>query len=266
MTLPSLASFWHGGPLAAIEMASLHSFVALGHPVTVYSHAPIANLPGAVEWRDADEILPTDKVAVHRKHGSSALHSNFFRYAMFRKTEHLWVDLDIVALRPLAFEGGHVFGYETPASVNGAVLRLPKDSPALELLSRLGPHTRGVAPHIKGLRRLKYWVRTFGRGYPIDEWVWGSAGPRALTTYLTQTGEIRHARPVEAFYPIGVNEHQRLLEPGLTPESFGPETYAVHLWASRLRKTLAERHGGAIPPDSFTGRVVERARKDGFDA
>jgi hypothetical protein len=267
MTLPALATFWHGERLSDLEMASLHSFRAQGHPVTVYSYAPVTNLPQGVVAGDAGAVFPAERVLHHRRHKSPALHANLFRYAMLATTGQLWVDLDLIALRPLGFDGAHVFGWETERSVNNAVLRLPPDSPTLARLREFRLDTRGVPPHVQGLRRVKYWVRTFGRGYPIEDWLWGSTGPRALTIYLKETGEVRHALPVEAFYPVGVHDHGHLLAPGrLEPRNFGPGTYAVHLWASRLRKTLAEEHGGVVPPGSFVHGAIARARAAGFAA
>ena len=54
---------------------------------------------------------------------------------------------------------------------------MPKTSPALAELKRFKPGMRGIAPHITGLRRLKYQIKTLGRGVPIEAWPWGSTGP-----------------------------------------------------------------------------------------
>lgn len=261
----SLATLWVGDRLGPIELASVESLLRVGNPLTVYSYAPIANLPAAVQARDANEVLPTKRISVYAREQSPSLHSNFFRFALMRNTDHVWVDLDMIALQPLDFPGDRIYGYEKPDQVNCAVLRLPKDSPTLADLMALTPETRGVAPHITGPRRTKYWIKTLGRGVPIDRWPWGSTGPRALTAYLKRHHEIRHALPMPVLYPILTSQCRRFVTPGdLTDASFGPQTKAVHLTASNINKILKAENDGQIPEDSFLGHHVARARAAGF--
>ncbi len=261
----SLATLWVGERLGPIELASAESFLRMGNPLTVYSYAPIVNLPPGVQARDANEVFPARKIAVYAREQSPSLHSNFFRFALMRNTDHTWVDLDMIALQPFEFPGDRIYGYEKPDQVNCAVLRLPKDSPVLADLSRLTADTRGVAPHIQGLRRMKYWVKTLGRGVPIDRWPWGSTGPRALTAFLRQHDELKYALPLEVLYPILTADCRRFVTPGdLTDASFGPNTRAVHLTASNINKILKAENDGQIPEDSFLGHHVARARAAGF--
>lgn len=203
MTLPALATFWHGERLSGLEMAPLHSFRELGHFVTVYSCASVANLPQGVVAGNANAIFPAERILKHRRHKSPAIHADLLRHAMLARTGQIWLDLDLIALRPLDFEGAHVFGWETEWSVNNAVLCLPAGSPTLARLREFCLDTRGVPQHVKGLRHVKHSVRTFGPDYRIEDWLRGSTGPRALIIYLKGTGEVRHALPVEAFYPVG---------------------------------------------------------------
>lgn len=261
----SLATLWVGERLGPIELASAASFLRMGNPLTVYSYSPIANLPPGVEGRDANEVYPTQKIAIYAREGSPSLHSNFFRFALMRNTDHTWVDLDMIALQPFDFLGDRIYGYEKPDQVNCAVLRLPKDSLVLADLSKLGPGTRGIAPHIQGARRLKYRIKTLGRGVPIENWPWGSTGPRALTAYLRQHDELKYALPLEVLYPILTADCRRFVTPGdLSDDSFGPQTKAVHLTASNINKILKAENGGEIPGDSFLGQHVEKARAAGF--
>lgn len=261
----SLATLWVGNRLGPIELASAASFLRMGNPLTVYSYSPIENLPAGVEGRDANEVFPARRIAVYAHEQSPSLHSNFFRFALMRNTDHTWVDLDMIALQPFDFQGDRIYGYEKVDQVNCAVLRLPKSSPVLTDLSKLGPDTRGVAPHIQGARRLKYWIKTLGRGVPIDRWPWGSTGPRALTAYLRKHDELQYALPLEVLYPILTRDCRRFVTPGdLSDASFGPETKAVHLTASNINKILRAENNGEIPEDSFLGHHVARARAAGF--
>lgn len=258
--MAELASFWIGNGLGPIEMASLRSFLRHGDSVTVFSPSPLADLPGGVTWRDAREILPAQGILRDRRTSSPAPHADLFRYALLGQTDMIWVDLDIIALRPFDGNARWIFGYEDETTVNNAILRLPKDSQTLRLLRQFHLGTRGIPPFMSGFRRLKYQVRTLGRGLPIDRWPWGSTGPRGLTHFLRVTGEIRHARPVSTFYAVPQHEAARFLVPdGLTMSDLPKEAWAVHLWAKDLRRELDRRHGGKVPEQSFLGRVLGEA-------
>lgn len=158
----------------------------------------------------------------------------------------------MVALRPLPDNMDYLVGFESAEEVNGAVLRLPAGSSTLALLSKFKVDTHGYPPFLTGFRYFRYVVKSLGRGLHISDWPWGSIGPRALTYYLQQTGEITHALPKEAFYPVSYRQVERFAKPyDLTMDSFGEQTYAVHLWGKALRQHIKEKCGGAIPENSF---------------
>lgn len=261
-----LASLWIGGPLGAIEIASIHSFLRHGHKLIVYGYEPVANLPRDVEFRDAAEILPARRIVRHRRSGSPALHSDLFRYALMDRSQAIWVDLDMIALRRFDFDAPHVFGYEDDAgSVNCAVLRLPRDSAALRELLKYNADTVAVPPLLTGFRKWKYWLRGLGRGLPIDAWPWGSIGPHALTHFLRQTGEINHALPPQAFYSVHISQMTRFITPGaLLPAQIPDAAYGLHLWGGLMRAHLASHHQGRVPEGSFMADLIEQARRDGL--
>lgn len=257
-----LASFWVDAPLGPIEQASALSFRDVGHDLIVYSTGPLNGLPPGVELRDANEILSTDNIVRHRKTGSVALYSDLFRFALLKKTDHIWVDLDIVALRRFPDDMNYLVGYENEQHLNGAVLRLPKNSQALARLLEYNVDTRGYPPFLKGFRRFRYMLKSFGRGMHISDWPWGAIGPRGLTHFLTETDEIGQALPTEAFYPIPWQQADRFARPhDLAFDSFQEGTLAVHLWGSLLRRHIDEHHGGIVPTHSFLHAAIERYTK-----
>lgn len=253
----TVATFWYGAPLGPIEQISALSMLDAGHKLIIYTRGNIDGVPPGIEVRDAAEVLDTAEIVRHRKTGSVALYSDLFRYALFNKTDYTWVDLDVVALRMLPMETPYLFGYESEHEVNGAVLRLPKQSRALAELSRFTADTRGYPPTLRGLRRWKYVAKSFGRGLPISEWPWGSLGPRALTHYLGETGEISYALDIDAFYPVPFEQAARFSTPDdLSLSSFSSDVIAVHLWGKALRQTVREHHGGRVPARSFIEKAA----------
>lgn len=256
--LPRLASLWIGDSLSGVERLCAQSFLDHGHALTLYSYAPVENVPAGVEMRDAREIFDTDRILRYNgPKGSPAIHADLFRYRMLAETDQIWVDLDVVALRPFAFTSDYVCGWEDNRQVNNAVLRLPLQSPALRGLLSMGPDTVGRPLAAPLLRRLRWIARMRGKTAPIEAWPWGATGPTALTYYMRRSGEITHALPVSAFYPLGWQEVDRLVKAGpLTPDSF-PQSYGIRLWGKFIHRALRGM-GGRPETGSLLDQLLTR--------
>lgn len=252
-----LASLWIGDRLGPIEILSAQSFLAAGNDLTIFAYGPLADVPEGVEVRDAEPILSGEFIARYGDTGWPSHHSNLFRYALLQKGGPLWVDLDLIALGEMHFDTPHVFAYEVPPTiVNGAVLGLPKDSPALAALAELRPTTVGFPPDVRWDKRLWMSLVSGGKGVPIGTWPHTTTGPRALTHHLKATGEITRALPMETFYPFAWNEVDRFTTPGrLRPSDIPKACVALHLWGFHIKRRIRRRHGGKIPPDSYLGSV-----------
>jgi len=259
--LKELASLWIGPHLGPIEQASIRSFLGFGHKLTVFSYDHIGNCPEGVIQRDAREIIDLGRIIRHHRTQSAALHSDFFRYALLVKSDLVWVDLDIVALRPFDFPDDYIFGYEAKNFVNCAVLRLPKDSPALMRLAAFDPRSRGMPPGISGLQKLKLQLKNIiAGGLTVDRWPWGSVGPKLVTEELKTSGEIAHTLPIEAFYSVPLAQARIFAEPdGYHVEDAPANAYAVHLWASNLKRHVNKEFGGTFPKDSFVAKLCRDA-------
>lgn len=246
MTRP-VATLWIGPALSPLEQLSALSLLETGHDLTLYTYDEVKGVPKGVRVADARTLL-ADPIVRHKKTGSPALHSDLFRFELMRKTESTWVDLDVLALKPLPTELDYVFAWENENSLNGAILKLPKTSPALQALLAYGDNYKGYAPYLSPQKKLKYQIKTLWRGMTLPELPWGSIGPICLTYYLRQSGEIQHALPRNSFYPVDQNNALRLLtDSHLTRQSFTADVYSPHFWASKMRKLTKTQFAGVIP-------------------
>ena len=248
--LPRIGSLWIGAKLSFIEQMSLLSFLEHGHEVTLFTTQKLQGIPPGVTVRDANEIFSCQHILRDHRSGSPALHADMFRYAMLAQTDLTWVDMDVLCLQAFTPSSPYIFGYEDADTVNNAVLRLPRDSLALQQLLQYQPSTRGYPPFFSRSRRVKYWIKSGGRTPHITRWPWGAIGPRGLTYHLNQTGEIRHALPQAVFYSVSSAEVLRLIT---APDCIGslqfPEqSRYLHLWGKQLRiaLTLQELHPGSF--------------------
>ena len=257
--LPSLASLWIGSSLGPIEQLCALSCMAQGHALTIYTTEKTAGIPPGVIVRDAREVFDHQNIVRHEKTGSAALHSDIFRYQLLRKTPHIWVDLDIFCLRPLNFESEYIFAHEDANTINGALLRLPRNSPTLLELLKYTPEYRGYPPFFNKSRKLRYWLKFAGRKPTIAQWPWGAIGPRGLSYHLQRNQEIQYALASEAFYPISLSDLDKLCMPNtLQREALPNGSYTVHLWASQLKKYLQSQYAGRIPERSFLDYEIDR--------
>lgn len=256
-----LGSLWIGGNLSWLEQLCIQSFLDHGHSFTLYTYEGVTNAPQGTTVADASAMFPKDEFIVHRASGSSALHSDIFRYHMILKTGLVWVDCDMLCMRPWIFPSGNVYGWEKPKTlICGAALGFAQGSGALSRLIAFCDDPAPVPEWYPDEEKAKLRdAAAAGNPVHVSDLPWGIWGPAALTHYLRATGEAKNALPQQAFYPIPFKDRRDMLNPGvdITPR-LGPDCYGVHLWNRRLRRRLVTHHGGIPEPGSFVGQAVVR--------
>jgi len=257
--LPSIASLWIGGKLSWLEQLCLKSFADAGHETWLYSYAPIPNVPEGVRTGDAAAIFPAEPMYRHARTGSPAIHADLWRLNMLRQTDHIWVDADMYCWRPFDFSDPHVYGWEKPGLVCNAVLGLPRDSATLTAMLDFFEDHYAIGPWLKPWQRKELEAeREAGRPVHMTEQNWGFTGPAAVTYFLEQTGDIAHARPESAFYPIPFKDRNQMISPRFEIEPRLAGTYGVHFWARRMKPRLEEKEGGAPQAGSFMAGLIDK--------
>ncbi|MDH3262940.1 MAG: glycosyltransferase family 2 protein, partial [Paracoccaceae bacterium] len=209
----------------------------------------------------ANAMFPKEEFILHRASGSSALHSDIFRYHMIQRTGLVWVDCDMLCMRPWVFPSGHVYGWEKPKRlICGAALGFPAGSEALKELIAFCEDPAPIPDWYTEEEKARLGAAAAeGNPVHVSDLPWGIWGPAALTHYLRATGEAKNALPQEAFYPIPFKDRRDMLDPevDIAPR-LGEGCYGVHLWNRRLRRRLVTHHGGIPEPASFVGQAVAR--------
>lgn len=232
MTSPQITfSFWTGRPLGPYELLALLSSIREGHKTLLFTFGQLKNVPADVEVHDAREVVVESRIFRNpREPWSFAGFSNLFRYEAMKKFGGTWFDLDAIILRPLPTKPEFLFGEEdNEQTINGAILRLPSDSAALQHLATVSANADPAS------------VR------------WGMLGPRLLTEVFGRYGLSEYALSREAFYPIGPRETWRLFAPAYREEvevSLN-NSLAVHLWSEVFRRTFKNFASAAPPRGSY---------------
>lgn len=236
--LPTIVTFWHG-PASWLERLSAASFLAAGHRVEVYSYDPVEGLPEGVVLKDASEILPRDKLVFYKGKGTPGVFSDYFRASLMAAEKGVWADLDVVCLRALANLPPLVLSYERPGSINGAVLRIPADSPLLPAMLAIFTEDKRplFEPHLPPVRRMEIAARRLiGQTIRPEDMQYGATGPFALTHYCKALG-IGPILPREVFYPAPYEAIPQLLQPGSDIAQFVTDhTLAIHIWRSQITR------------------------------
>jgi hypothetical protein len=125
---------WIGDRLGSMQRCSIASFVAAGYAYHLHTYGSVADVPDGALVRDAEAIIPADRIWRYRDYDSPAGFSNQFRYRLLRVLGGTWADLDVICLGPLP-EGEYLLAQQDypPARAANCLMRAPASS---ELLRR----------------------------------------------------------------------------------------------------------------------------------
>jgi hypothetical protein len=251
--LPVCHSLWTGEKLPPLLASCLESFLRKGHRVVLHAYQNLQDLPRAIEVRDAARILPFEAVGSHSWRGELPAFADRFRYELLERVDGLWIDSDMICIRPIDLTEPYLFGYESATQIGNAVLRLPAGSAVLQHLRALFPGTGFIPPWFGPIRRSRYRIkRLCGVHRDISTLPHGSTGPSALTWYAGAEGHARYAQPTDVFYPLHYRQCTRALDPAFELASvITPRTRCVHLWHDTLRSTDPR-------PGSLVARMLTR--------
>jgi hypothetical protein len=236
--LPEIVTFWHG-PLDALRLTCLRSQVAAGHKVTVYSFEPIAGLPGGVGNAEAEAILPhafSVKLRPPQPDGSwrdwtILQFSDFFRMRLMAHGAGLWLDADVLLLKPVEIDPAKpFFAWERPRQLGNSVLYLPAGDPIVTAFASLMQQDE-LTPDWLALRhRLTFALRRLrGGSNRLSDIRIAIFGPAALTALARRAAELHHALPKKSFYAVHA-EPKLFFEPSDFSALIGdPEIIGLHI-------------------------------------
>lgn len=238
MDTPRFGTFWHGSELTPYEAACLGSFANRGYGVDLFSFSPVDGLPDRVVNHDAREII--DDAALNgfivEGRPNIAHFSDYFRYKLFLVSDRVWIDADMVCLRPIQRDlPGNLVVREQSDSLNNAIMRIRSDDPALPAVIR----------DVEGLI-----------GRPIG---WGDTGPKLLTRHFGQD-LLSIAEPPERFYPVHFTEFWKVFHPDFNDEcqGFCRNAETLHLWNNLVVRAGIWKKFGP-PKGSFLADAFEQA-------
>jgi hypothetical protein len=207
---PDVVTFWYG-PLDAVRRLCLKSQVEAGHKVTVYSFEPLAQLPDGVDNAEAEAILPyafSERLRPAEPDGAwidwtMLQFSDFFRMRLMARNAGLWLDADVLLLKPVEIDPAKpYFAWERPSQLGNSVLYLPSADPIVAAFTALMAQDTLTPDWLARRHRLRFALRRlFGARRPSDVRL-AIYGPPALTALAERAGEAHYALPKKSFYSV----------------------------------------------------------------
>src|SRR5712671_509071 len=208
---PDVVTFWHGS-LDALRLTCLRSQVAAGHKVTVYSFDSIPGLPDGVGNAEAEAVLPhafSERLRPPQPDGTwrdwtTLQFSDFFRMRLMTRNAGLWLDADVLLLKPVEIDRAQpFFAWERPRQLGNSVLYLPPRDPIVMAFEKLMEQDE-LTPDWLALRhRLTFALRRWRGGSDrLADIRVAIFGPAALTALARRAGELQHALPKQSFYAV----------------------------------------------------------------
>ena len=219
--IPDVVTFWHG-PLDRLRQTCLRSQVAAGHKVTVYSFGNIEGLPDGVARADAEAILPyafSQRLRPPQPDGSwrdwtTLQFSDFFRMRLMAERAGLWLDADVLLLKPVEIDPAKpYFAWERPRQIGNSVLYLPADDPIVTAFAELMDQEELTPDWLSLRHRLTFaLLRLRGGSSRLSDIRVAIFGPAALTALANRHGSAREALPKTSFYAVHADP-TRFFEP-----------------------------------------------------
>ena len=235
---PEIVTFWHG-PLDALRRTCLRSQVAAGHKVTVYSFEPLAGLPGGVGNAEAEAILPHAFAERLRPTGPDGVwrdwttlqFSDFFRMRLMARNAGLWLDADVLLLKPVEIDPARpYFAWERPRQLGNSVLYLPPNDSIVVAFQDLMQQEEMTPDWLALRHRLTFTLRQLrGGSNRLSDIRVAIYGPAALTALARRAGELHYALPRKSFYAVHA-EPKLFFEPADFSALIGdPEMIGLHI-------------------------------------
>jgi len=207
---PDIVTFWHG-PLDRLRTLCLRSQISAGHKVTVYSFDPLPGLPDGVGNAEAESVLPhafSEKLRPPQPDGSwrdwtTLQFSDFFRMRLMAQNAGLWLDADVLLLKPVEIDPAKpYFAWERPRQLGNSVLYLPSNDPIVAAFEALMAQDELTPDWLSLRHRFTFWMHRLRGTKRLSEVRLAIYGPATLTALARRAGELSHALPKKSFYAV----------------------------------------------------------------
>jgi glycosyltransferase involved in cell wall biosynthesis len=216
--------------------AATASMRAAGHPVRVWSYSPqrLEFLrPYGIELAPADDVVPQGLFQRILAGAEIRYFSDIFRYAVLYEHGGLWMDTDVVLLRPFPFHGDHFLNLQWRGGHQG------------HFICGNVMYAKRFSRHMRNL-----YETAIERFFASNAKAFGDIGPKLLSDYVASDAgaELRERLFSPVFFnPIDWTELDRFNQPlGELADYLNDErVFGIHLWNAKTN-ALARDEGASL--------------------
>lgn len=228
--LVPVQSLWIGDKLSELEILSILSFQKLGHKFILYTYGKVKNIPPNTIIKNGNNILK--KHTLFKFKNSYLPFSDLFRYKLLYLKGGYWVDLDMIALKPLRFKEKFIFSSERTIQKgpyrNRTLTEIPnigilKAPPKSEFYKELFEECIKTSNKIKENIQLMRIMRNLLEKYQLNKYVKPAKMFCPLDWWHTK----------DAFYPPCCKKKYDV--EGYTVEDILKKSYTIHMWRSIMK-------------------------------
>lgn len=237
----NVTSLWIGDKLHDIQKLCIKSFLDHGHDFTLYTYKTYDDVPEGTIVKDANTILPEEKIYRDITQFSYAPFSDWWRYKWLYENGGFWVDMDIVCVSDKLPDTPPYAVLDDEGHVCIGALQFEKGDKLIEELVALGENPCNLASWDLAnddFKVIKY-KQEVAKLFPdIDErrkncW-FGYIGPLTMTKAYNYYG-YKPAPPIDMFpipqkYWNAIYSGELHLKDMILTNSWG-----IHLWGEYFR-------------------------------
>ena len=175
--------------------------------------------------------------------------SDFFRMRLMAEGAGLWLDADVLLLKPVEIDPAKpYFAWERPRQIGNSVLYLPPDDPIVAAFAELMEQEELTPDWLSLRHRLTFALRRLrGGSNRLSDIRVAIFGPAALTALANRHGSARDALPKTSFYAVHADP-TRFFEPSdfsalIADPGSSACTSRPRAAATRCRCRAASMHG-----------------------
>lgn len=218
-------------------IAATMSMRAAGHPVRVWTYSPdklAFLLPHGVEVRAADNVVPRSLFERILAGSEIRYFSDIFRYAALYEHGGLWMDTDVVLLRPFPFRGEYFFNLQWRGAHKGHFVC---------------GNVMYAKPRSRHLRNL--YEMAIDRFFEPHGTEFGDIGPKLLSDYIVSDNgaELRDSLYSPMFFnTIDWTEIDKFESPiGELQDYLNDDrVFGIHLWNARTHAVSRDADSSLI--------------------
>jgi glycosyl transferase-like sugar-binding protein len=244
--------FWAYGNFSNLEQLSTKSFLRNGYQLNIWTYGEISNAPSGAKLRDAREILPESSF-FSLPSGSCAPFSDLFRYAVLSNLGGLWVDTDVIALKPFEEPLPQPFLVAERQQIGNIKMFLKKIFLERSTIRISNNVIFNPLPSVGNIVDLAY---LYSQRFPKEKITWGELGPELLSAiariYPGHGFTIKKpsfANPIDCW-----NCPSMLLKPGV---KLHKDAAFLHLYNEMWRRAAINKNA-SFPRHSLMSLLAEQ--------